>query len=102
MKEPIVTRTCKSFIVDYLAVDLASHAVGSYTQDVPAYFKEKDKIFKYLISLYEEAVSLGLDVPKPVEIIDVRRVEELRGMTERTFIENSYVIDSKKKNDTQE
>ena len=67
-----------------------------------AYFKEKDKIFKYLISLYEKDIAAGAEVAKPVEIIEVRKVEELRGMTERTFIENSYVIEPKTKKTEQE
>ena len=102
MKEPVVTRTIKNLKVTYLAINLETREVTNTTASVPAYLKEKDKVMKYLLALYDKDVEAGLSPLKPVEIVGAEVTESLRGMTERTFIENSYEIPPRQKNNTEE
>lgn len=100
MKEPIVTRTIKAFNVTYLGVDLNTHEVGTYMATAPARIKDKETMLKYLTQVYNNTTENGGYMAKPVEILSVEQVETLRGMTERTFIANSYEIKPKKKDET--
>ena len=99
MKEPIVTRTIKAYNVSYLGVDLNTHEVGTYMATAPARIKDKETMLKYLTQVYNNTTENGGYMAKPVEILSVEQVETLRGMTERTFIENSYEIKPRKKDD---
>lgn len=100
MKEPIVTRTIKAFNVSYLGVDLNTHEVGTYMATAPARIKDKETMLKYLTQVYNNVTENGGFMAKPVEILSVEQVETLRGMTERTFIANSYEIKPRKKDET--
>lgn len=102
MKEPIVTRTIKAYNVSYLGVDLSTHEVGTFTATAPARIKDKETMLKYLTQVYNSTIENGGFMAKPVEILSVEQVETLRGMTERTFIENSYEIKPRKKDDNTE
>lgn len=102
MKEPIVTRTIKAYNVRYLGVDLNTHEVGTFMATAPARIKDKETMLKYLTQVYNTTVENGGYMAKPVEILSVDQVETLRGMTERTFIENSYEIKPRKKDDNTE
>lgn len=102
MKEPIVTRTIKAFNVSYLGVDLNTHEVGTYMATATARIKDKETMLKYLTKVYNNVTENGGFMAKPVEILSVEQVETLRGMTERTFIANSYEIKPKKKDETAE
>ena len=97
MKEPIVTRTIKAYNVSYLAVDLNTHEVGTFMATTPARIKDKETMLKYLTQVYNTTTENGGYMAKPVEILSVEQVETIRGMTERTFIENSYEIKPRKK-----
>lgn len=99
MKESIVTRTIKAYNVKYLGVDLETHEVGTFDATAPARIKDKETMLKYLNQVYGTTVKNGGYMAKPVEVISADLVETLRGMTERTFIENSYEIVPKKKNE---
>ena len=92
MKEPIVTRTIKALNVTYVGVNLDTHEVETCTTTAPGRIKDKDTLMKYLDKVYKNTVENGKFMCKPVEVINVEPVETLRAMTERTFIENSYVI----------
>lgn len=102
MKEPIVTRTIKAYNVKYLGVDLETHEVGTYDTTAPARIKDKETMLKYLTKVYNNVTENGGFMAKPVEILGVELVETLRGMTERTFIENSYEIKPKTPQDSDE
>lgn len=99
MKEPIVTRTIKAYNVSYLGVDLNTHEVGTFYTTAPARIKDKETMLKCLTQVYNTTVENGGYMAKPVEILSVEPVETLRGMTERTFIENSYEIKPRKKDE---
>lgn len=99
MKEPIVTRTIKAYNVKYLGVDLNTHEVGTFDTTAPARIKDKETMLKYLTKVYNNVTENGGFMAKPVEILSVDLVESLRGMTERTFIENSYEIKPKNAQD---
>ena len=102
MKEPIVTRTIKAYNVSYLGVDLNTHEVGTFMATAPARIKDKETMLKYLTQVYNTTTENGGYMAKPVEILSVEQVETLRGMTERTFIEHSYEIKPRKKDDNSE
>lgn len=102
MKEALVTRTVKSNEVTYLAMNLDTHEVTTEHEICPASIKEKDKMLKYLINLYNNKRSAGENPAKPVEIIEVIQTEQLYGMTERTFIENATKMTSRKRNNNTE
>lgn len=99
MKESIVTRTIKAYNVSYLGVDLNTHEVGTFSTTAPARIKDKETMLKYLTQVYNNTTENGGYMAKPVEILSVEQVETLRGMTERTFIEHSYEIKPRKKDD---
>lgn len=99
MKDPIVTRTIKAYNVSYLGVDLNTHEVGTFMATAPARIKDKETMLKYLTQVYNTTTENDGYMAKPVEILSVEQVETLRGMTERTFIENSYEIKPRKKDD---
>lgn len=102
MKEPIVTRTIKAYNVSYLGVDLNTREVGTFMATAPARIKDKGTMLKYLTKVYNTTTENGGYMAKPVEILSVESVETLRGMTERTFIENSYEIKPRKKDENTE
>ena len=102
MKEPIVTRTIKALNVTYLGVNLETHAVETCNTTAPGRIKDKETLMKYLEKVYKNATDKGEFMCKPVEIVNVEPSETLRGMTERTFIENSYLITKNTDKETEE
>lgn len=87
-----VTRTIKSKVVEYLAIDKNSMETFNGTVNVP--FETKDEKLEKVVR-----EKINNDDVKFIDIINVETTTEHREMSEEFFIENSEIIPEKEVED---
>lgn len=87
-RKRMVTRTIKSKVVEYLAID--KNSMETFNGEVNVPFEIKDEKLEKVV---REKVNTE-DV-KFIDVVNVETVTEHRGMTEEFFIENSDIIPEK-------
>lgn len=84
----MVTRTIKSTLVKFLAVNLEDRSTVEMDVNLAGTYKDSDAIMKALKKVYDEEV-------KPVQVLDTEEVEKLYGMSEVEFVAHAMVIEKK-------
>lgn len=87
-----VTRTIKSKVVEYLAIDKNSMETFNGTVNVP--FETKDEKLEKVVR-----EKINTDDVKFIDIVNVETTTQHRGMSEEFFIENSEIIPEKEVED---
>ena len=86
MRKAMVTRTFKTLSVLATVLDTKNNTVEQKTLTLSRVFPEK-KILAKLQDAY------NTETTKVVHVISFEEVEQLRGMAEQFFLENSVVLD---------
>lgn len=95
MRKAMVTRTFTTLSVLATVLDTKNNTVEQKALSLSRVVPEK-KILAKLQEAYDT------DTTKVVHVISYKEVEELRGMTEQAFLENSVRLDNNRKEITEE
>ena len=89
MRTPMVTRTIKSTVCTFLAMEVDTAEVKNVTLTLPRTYKSDEEILKVAKKQAET------ENFKIVAVVDKSEQENLYGMTEAKFIENAEIIPAK-------